>query len=231
MNEIRTSFLRALARTTRLDFLNEDSHKKADACWLVIVRGALGFAYALVGGIIFWLLRSPILSAILGTIAILILHHCLTGTPESGAPTQFRRVILPGDAPTADILANLTFPILLMLTILGGHAFWLPAAFAFGTAIGIEYTADDDATENKLFREWKCWIAAAIIVLLVATLTHLGNMDAMRTAFLRNILLFLGIFLLMPCIRRTPLKTKKFHANCFLGTAVALLLTLIANAL
>ncbi|GEM_PF-4813488 len=233
MNEIRIAFLRALAQITRLDFLKESPRQPFAYFWLVVVRACLGVAYAFVAAFLFWLLRSPILAGILATIALLVLHHYLTSTPEATAPTQFRKALFPGENPTADLLANLVVPLLLMLFILGGHAFWLPAILALGTAAGIQFThnAMTAADSQQHSTDRKSWIAAVIALAVFALLPCCGNSDALRAAFLRAFFLLAGMFFGTQWLASSKLKTTSFHANCLLGTAMALLLALIANAL
>lgn len=233
MNDIRLSFLRALALSTRFDFLQESPRQRPKAFWLVLVRALQGLAYAIIAAFISWLLRSPLLAAFLGTVAILLAHCFIAGPQDFSLPVTVRRALIPGDNPTWDLLANLLLPLLIFLAIHSEIISWLPAILASGTTAGMEfYAKEGDAPQKGLFlQNYPCWLVATATFLLFAVLPCLGNDDCARVALLRGFFLVAGLFILMPALKHTQLKAIPRQASCLLGTILAYLLALIANAL
>ncbi len=228
-------FLNALARCTRLPIPSLPPVRQEEPLslfWMTAARAAMGVAYFVVALLFQWLLKPALTGSLLATLAILLLHFSFSRLPESRQILSALRPLFPWEKEEDLSLANflpVALPCFLFLLLNGHEARWLPAIFALGAALAAEFSTPYKG--EKAFRELSSWILGGAVLLLFTILPSLGNPAAFRLSFLRCGMFLLVLALLVPQLKKLPVRPEPYFVNLFLGTSFVLLLAVLATAL
>ncbi len=230
-----TPFLKALSRCTRLPglfpgFLPEDDQSPIPLFWMTAGRTAMGIAYMIVALLCQWLLQPALTGNVIGTLAVLLCHLFLSRPQDFRLAPLLRQTFQgkEGDNPSLDLLVQLVLPCLLFLLLTCKAAHWLPAIFALGATLAAELSSP---RKSEDFREKSSWLLGAGVLFFFTVLPFLGHLAALRSSFIRAVLLLLVLALLSPRLQKLHTRPECYAVNAFLGTGFLLFLSVLAVAL
>lgn len=147
------------------------------AAWIVLARTLLALVATLAAALVLWMVKDPLIAALLATAAFVAVRFALTASYEHDGTVAMVQKLRPGKtlSETELYYRNAIFNLLLVLRPLAifclclrYSCIWLVPCAALATAIMTELTTTDDSSATGLAALPRHWLAAAGIVLVAA---------------------------------------------------------------
>lgn len=258
------AFILALAEVSRLrlqPLLAADEasiqprREAAKQEWIVLARSSLAIVAALIATLLLWMIKDPLVGALLATAGFCAFRAALAVAYEREGAVALLHKLYPGRlaSDTEQYYRQAIFQLLLILRPLAvfclcwrGHCLWLVVGATLATAVMTELTMgtdapaqrdDDNASRSGLkFSVPRHWLVAWLIVLLI---TGFGSrlFAGQGNVFIQGILASLVAWLMPPMlVRFVPVDSfaRLEHARAaylYLGELIVLLIGLLGLAL
>ncbi len=231
-----TNVSQVLGQITRLLQYSGSVSEKPDSLLLIAVHLLRGIILALVAGLTLWMVRHPILSPLLATLAVSLVRGHLLSWRDRLVSWRLLSLYFPGlgegvrSGPEQYFQSSLMNWVLLIRPALyffilqSGCWYWLVPISVLAGAFGHELTSH--STSGKT--EWQPWAAAVIITLLVLLAGKFQSTGLVY--FPIGLMTCIATWLLSTWMKRLPVRPQNLLSAGYLGELAVCLFFLIGIA-
>ncbi len=229
-------FSKFIGQLTRYAQYSGSASEKSDPLLLIGAHFVRGIYLALVAGLTLWIVRHPILSPLLATVAVSLARGYLLNWRDRLVSWRLLGLYFPGvgegvrSGPEQYFQTSLMNWVLLIRPALyffilqSGCWYWLLPISVLSGAFGYELTSHAAAGKT----EWQPWVAAVIITLLVLLVGKFQNTGLMY--FPIGLMTCIATWLLSTWMKRLPVRPANMLSAVYLGELAVCLFFLIGIA-
>jgi len=229
-------FSKVFSQIAHLVQYSDSGTEKPEPLLLIGAHFLRGIILALVAGLTLWVVRHPILSPLLATVAVSLVRGFLLDWRDRLAPWRLLKLYFPGVGEGAHSAPEQYFrtslmnwvilvrPALYFFILQNGCWYWLIPISVLAAAFGYELTSH--STSGKA--EWQHWAAAVVITLLVLLAGKFQSTGLVY--FPIGLLTCIATWLLSTWMKRLPVRPQNLVNAVYLGELAVCLFFLIGIA-
>ncbi|NLF94414.1 MAG: hypothetical protein GX564_11070 [Oligosphaeraceae bacterium] len=178
---MKDNVLLAISQLTRFHLVAEPGPQSCPPVMLVAVRLLLGIIYAWTALLILWIVKQPLVGAVLATLAVSALRGFLTGWRDRLLPLRLAGLFFPSLKTVARDPVEQQFqsaalnwvmlarPLGLFLLLLYGCWYWLVPVAGLAAAFAEELCAPEDDQRSGDWRPWALAVGVSLLFFLLAS--------------------------------------------------------------
>ena len=235
---MKNNLLLAISQLTRFNLAAGSGAKDCPPVMLVAVRLLLGIIYALAALLILWIVKQPLVGAILATLAVSALRGFLTNWRDRLLPLRLAGLFFPSLKTVARDPVEHQFqmaalnwvmlarPLGLFFLLLCGCWYWLVPVAGLAAAFAEELCAPEDAKQGGDWRPWALAVGVSLLFFLLASKVSAVFANHLLTGLFVCIITWLLASWLKR--RMTPLCERALATYC--GELVVIIMLLLGIA-